>query len=168
VPLVHGGAHLGFWRPHTFVQSLALVPAGLVLLPASLLIAKPLAKAFRPIVSGLLRTDDATAGVTDTAGESVPPVRPRRALEIHAAVDSVLLFGLVLIWALTSRGYFWPVWVALPVAVAIAIHGWFVLLAERPSLVHRFRGSRALAGAAGVGAVIAAYFVAAWPITGHG
>ena len=33
VPFVHGGAHLGFWRPHTFVQSLAFVPVGLLLLP---------------------------------------------------------------------------------------------------------------------------------------
>src|SRR5262249_36580348 len=32
VPFVHEGAQLGFWNPHTFLQSLALVPAGLVLM----------------------------------------------------------------------------------------------------------------------------------------
>jgi signal transduction histidine kinase len=79
-----------------------------------------------------------------------------------------VLFGLVLIWALTSRGYFWPVWAALPLLAALGIHGWFVLLAERPSLIRRFPGSRGLAGTAGVGAMVTAYFVAVWAITGHG
>ena len=168
VPLVHGGAHLGFWRPRTFVQSLALTPVGLLLLPASLLIVSPIAGAFRAIASGLLGADDATAGVAQPAGTSPRAVRPRRSLEIHGAVDGVVLLGPLLIWAVTSRGYFWPVWIALPLAVALAIHAWFVLLAERPSLVHRFRGSHALAGTTGVGAAVAAFFVAVWAITGHG
>jgi signal transduction histidine kinase len=172
VPFVHGGAHLGFWRPHSLLQSLALVPAGLVLLPASLLLVKPLAAAFRPIASELLRADGAdvpasgAAGAADGAG--TPPVHPRRALEVHAAVDGVVVFGLALIWALTSRGYFWPVWVALVLGVALGIHGWFVLLRERPTLVKRFHGSRALAGTAGVGALVAGYLVAVWAITAHG
>lgn len=79
VPLVHGGVHLGFWRPHTFAQSLALVPAGLVLLPASLLLVKPLAEAFRAIAGELLRGEQRTAGRADTAGRPVSAVRPRRA-----------------------------------------------------------------------------------------
>ena len=168
VPLVHGGAQLGFWSPHTFIQSLVLVPAGLVLLPATLLIVGPIAGAFRPIASGLLRSDDTTAAIADMADEGVTPARARRALVTHAAVDGVVLFGLVLIWAVTSRGYFWPVWIMLPFAVALGIHGWFVLLGERPSLVDRFRGNRVLAATAGVGAVATAYFVAVWAITGHG
>ena len=168
VPFVHGGAHLGFWRPHTFVQSLALVPAGLVLLPATLLIIAPVAGAFRPIASGLLRAEEISPGSGENGGETMTRTQPQRSLEIHAAVDGVVLFGLVLIWAVTSRGYFWPVWVALPLLAALGIHGWFRLLAQRPALVLRFGGSRALAGTAGVGAVIAAYFVAVWAITGHG
>ena len=74
----------------------------------------------------------------------------------------------MLIWALTSRSYFWPVWVALPLAAAFGIHAWFVLIAERPALSRRFRGSRALAVTVGVGAVAASFFVAIWAITGHG
>ena len=63
---------------------------------------------------------------------------------------------------------FWPIWIALPLAVAIGIHGWFVLIAERPSLVRRFRGSRALAGTAGVAAAVELCFIAVWAITSHG
>src|SRR5262249_37289403 len=43
LPSVHGGAHLGIWRPHTFTQSLGLVPIGLLLLPATVLAVRPLA-----------------------------------------------------------------------------------------------------------------------------
>ena len=56
IPFVHGGAHLGFWRPHTFAQSLALVPVGLLLLPAVVLVAPSIASAFEPIATGLLST----------------------------------------------------------------------------------------------------------------
>jgi signal transduction histidine kinase len=192
VPFVHGGAHLGFWRPHTFLASLPLVPAGLVLLPATLLLVNPLAAMFRPIVSGLLNGPTGLSRVTETWGTAPPTgfaggtatpgrpvstanhappvssVAPRRALEIHAAVDGAVVFVLVLIWALTSLGYFWPIWAALPLALALGIHAWFVLIAERPSLVGHFRGSRTLTGTAGVGAVLALFFIAIWSITGHG
>ncbi len=188
VPFVHGGAQLGIWRPHTFLDSLALVPAGLVLLPATLLLVSPLAAIFRPIVSELLGSPTGAPGATATWGrvpatglvfgtDVVPPageegsaasVPPRRALEVHAVTDGAIVSVLVLIWALTSLGYFWPIWVALPLALALGIHGWFVLIAERPSLVGHFRNSRALTGTAGVGVALSLYFIAIWAITGHG
>ena len=43
VPFVHDGANVGFWHPHAFLQSLILVPVGLVLLPLTLLLVEPLA-----------------------------------------------------------------------------------------------------------------------------
>ena len=54
IPFVHDGVHLGFWRPHTFAQSLALVPAGLLLLPAVVLAASAVAGACAPLASALL------------------------------------------------------------------------------------------------------------------
>ncbi len=183
VPFVHGGAQLGFWRPHTFLESLALVPVGLILLPASLLAVSPAAALFGSLAPDLLGGPAERAGVIsggDRASAAVPigqsavagatarPAPPRRSFEIHAAVDGVVMLGLVLIWAVTSLGYFWPVWVALPLALALAIHGWSVLIAERPSLVSSFRGSRTLAMTAGVGAAISLFNISIWAITGHG
>ncbi len=183
VPFVHGGAHLGFWRPHTFLESLALVPAGLILLPVSLLLVRPAAALFGSLASDLLGGRDRHASLTSgrdwpPAGADIgrsgiigvvaDPESRRRALEVHAAVDGVVVLGLVLIWAVTSLGYFWPIWVALPLALALAIHGWTVLIAERPSLVHHFRGSRTLATSAGVGAAVSLFFISIWAITGHG
>ncbi len=183
VPFTHSGAHLGFWRPHTFLESLALVPVGLVLLPGALLLVNPLAAVFAPIATGLLGRPTAPPSVTDAwgtspatglAGGTAALARPasalpaRRGFAIHAVIDAAVVLLLVLIWALTSLGYFWPIWVMLPLALALGIHRWFVLLAERPLLVGRFRDSRALAGTAGVGAALSLYLIVIWAITGHG
>ena len=74
----------------------------------------------------------------------------------------------MVIWAVTSAGYFWPIWVALPLGAALAIHGWFVMLAEQPALVDRFRGSRTLARPPAWRSSSSCYLIAIWAITGHG
>jgi signal transduction histidine kinase len=179
VPFVHGGVQLGFWRPHTFVQSLAFVLPGALLLPVSVLIASPLAAPFRGIAAGLLAPEAAEPAEPEfePAGWGADPgwragslaaTRSRYALEVHAATDGVLLFALVLIWLVVSRGYFWPIWAWLPLATALGIHGWLVLIARQPSIVRRFRGSRTFAATAGVGALLGGFWTAIWAITGHG
>ena len=123
----------------------------------------------RSVTSGWDRAAaGAPIGHSVIAGDSADPASRRRALEVHAAVDGVVVLALVLIWALTSLGYFWPIWVALPLALALGIHGWTVLIAERPSLVGSFRGSRTLALTAGVGAAVSLFYISIWAITGHG
>jgi len=171
VPFVHGGTNIGFWRPHTFAQSLVGVPIGLLLLPISVLITAPLASPFRTIASALLRPDPVPVAPA-SSDPLLRPDRPRRppqyALEAHAAADVVVVFVPIVVWAVTSQGYFWPVWVMLPLAAALAIHAWIVVLAQQPALVARFRGSRALAVSTGVGAVLAAFCTAIWAITSQG
>jgi signal transduction histidine kinase len=164
LPFVHGGADLGFWRPHTFLQALALVPVGLLLLPLVVAMANPAGAVFRPLAASLLGEPSRLT----PSQVSQPHIAQRRAFVTHAALDASVLFVLVLIWALTSDGYFWPVWVALPLALAVGIHGWVVELDERPQLVGRFGGSRVLAISCGAGVAVAAYLVAVWAITGHG
>ncbi len=170
VPFVHGGAQLGVWRPHTFVQSLVGVPLGLLLLPLSVLIAEVLALPFGPVASSLLRPDLDALPVAGSDGitRRLPAPRPGQALEIHAAADAVLIAVPVVIWALTSQGYFWPIWVALPLATVLAIHAWFVVLDDQPSILARFRGSRMLAASSGIGAALAAFLIVVWAITEHG
>jgi signal transduction histidine kinase len=165
VPFVHGGADLGFWRPHTFVQSLAFVPLGLVLLPLSVLLGRPIAAGYAALVSSLLGVE--REGTIDVGTER-RPLHPRRALEAHAGVDAVVVLVLVLIWAVTSAGYFWPVWVALPLGAALAIHAWSVTLTENPALIDRFRGSRVLAMSVGVAVAVEVYLIAIWAITSRG
>ena len=56
----------------------------------------------------------------------------------------------------------------MPLATALGIHVWLVLLDEEPGIIRHFRGSRTLAASTGVGATLAAYVTAIWAITGHG
>jgi signal transduction histidine kinase len=169
VPFVSGGAHLGFWRPHTFAQSLVLVPIGLAILPATVLLAAAIAGLFGPLASSLLKGETgAHVGAQGADHRLSASAAPGHALRLHAAVDAGVIASVVLIWALTSAGYFWPVWVILPLAVALGIHAWFVLLAEHPSLVASLGGSRVLAGSIGVGVATGAYLIAVWAITSAG
>jgi signal transduction histidine kinase len=174
VPFVDGGVNIGSWHVHTVWQSLLFVPAGLLLLPTSVLIGAALARPYEALAPALL-ADRAAPGTAQgvsagTARASATTSRRRRRgrLRAHAAADTGALVVLIAIWALTSRGYFWPVWVALPLAFALAIHAWFVLLAERPPLLRRIFPSRTLAGYAGVCAIIELYLIAIWAVSGGG
>ncbi len=59
---------------------------------------------------------------------SVWPARLGRALGIHAGVSALIIIFLTLIWAVTTRGYFWPVWPALGLGIAVVLHLLIVLL----------------------------------------
>jgi signal transduction histidine kinase len=168
VPFVHGGANIAFWHPHTFLQSLAFVVPGAILLPVAVVIARPMAVPFRVIATSLLHVDtapDARVLSADWHAGPLAATRSRYALEVHAAVDGVLVFALILIWLVVSRGYFWPIWAWLPLATVLGIHGWLVLVAHQPSMVDRFLGSRALAATTGIGALLAGFCTAVWAIT---
>jgi signal transduction histidine kinase len=174
VPFVHGGADLGFWQVRTVWQALALVPVGLALLPASILLGGAVAGPYVSLAPTLL-ADRGAGGVpqgaaasTGEVGGTLTGTHRRGRLRAHAAADSAVLAVVIAVWALTSHGYFWPVWVGLPLAMALAIHAWFVLLAERPPLLRRIFPSRTLAGYAGVCAIVELYLIAIWAVTGAG
>jgi signal transduction histidine kinase len=59
---------------------------------------------------------------------SVWPARLGRALGIHAGISALIIIFLTLIWAVTTRGYFWPVWPALGLGIAVVLHLLIVLL----------------------------------------
>lgn len=108
------------------------------------------------------------------------PVLSRPALRTHAVFFAGLSALLVVVWALTTRAYFWPIHAQLPLAALLAFHAWLVLLDARPGIRRRFGGSRPLA--IHTGAAIAqwlylvalwvegsrGYFWPAWPLLGLG
>jgi signal transduction histidine kinase len=53
-----------------------------------------------------------------------------KALALHAGLTLILLVFLVLVWAATTRWYFWPMWPALGLGVAVLTH-WLVVVAQR-------------------------------------
>jgi signal transduction histidine kinase len=57
---------------------------------------------------------------------------PRRdqALAIHGGVVAATFFFLVAVWALTSRGYFWPAWTLVGLGSAVVVH-WLITRNQR-------------------------------------
>ena len=66
------------------------------------------------------------------------------------------------VWLVTGRGYFWPAWVALGLAIPLALH------ASVREAMRATAGGRALAVQVAVSAVIAATAVAVWALAGAG
>ncbi len=176
VPFVPSGADLYGLHIHTFLQALAFVPLGLVLLPLSVALAHPLGGAFIPLSSRLLRAQDGRWAVSDERFGAAGSARAglalagptRRGLRIHTGADAVLITILVVIWAATSGSYFWPIWVVLPFATALAKHAWLYEVGSRPGLVRRFRGSASLAGTVGLATILWLFTVSIWAVTGQG
>ena len=55
-------------------------------------------------------------------------IRAKREVRVHLAVYLVVNAFLVLIWALTSASYFWPIWPMLGWGVGLAAHAASVYL----------------------------------------
>jgi hypothetical protein len=66
-------------------------------------------------------------GVLDERAAALIRLRRRRGFEAHAAVFAVVVGIEVLIWGLTSRGYFWPIWTVVGWGALLAVHAWFGL-----------------------------------------
>lgn len=174
VPFLHGSGDLGFWRVHSVVQSLAFVPVGLVLLPPTVALANPLGALFKPLAAGLLDDGSQPPAGDEHAGDlaraGIGFAGPtRRGLATHALISGSLVTTTIVIWAVTSLGYFWPIWVVLPLAAALAAHAWSLWLSEHPDVVARFfRSSRALAGTVGIGAIFWLFTFGVWAASSRG
>ena len=44
--------------------------------------------------------------------------------QVHAAAYTFTVLLVVMIWAITGFGYFWPAWVAVPWGFGLGFHGW--------------------------------------------
>ena len=49
-------------------------------------------------------------------------VRMPRGLAMHAGIATAIVVFCVLVWAVTSHGYFWPIWVLLGFGILLAMH----------------------------------------------
>jgi signal transduction histidine kinase len=154
--------HFWSWQVDTLARSFVVVPAGIVGLGIGIALLRPLGRLSAWLAGALL---ESTAAVT----RSHWAVRARRrALAAHAGVAAGLGSVLVIIWASTTRGYFWPEWVLLLFGLTVGIHSWVELVAEQPAVLRRLRLSRALALHAGVSACLVAFLTLVWTVTSRG
>ena len=134
----------GEWPVDTLGRALVCVPVGIAGLAVALALIRPIAAGWRFLVRTLL--GDMGSGTTD--------LRP--ALKVHALAYGVLIVFLTVVWAVTSRGYFWPEWPMIALGLPLAIHAWMAVPA------------RSLAKNAGIAASIAVFFTFVWAVTSRG
>jgi hypothetical protein len=58
-------------------------------------------------------------------------VKAKRDFRNHAAAYVIVNALLVVIWALSGRGYFWPIWVMAGWGIGLAFNAWSVYF-EKP------------------------------------
>ena len=146
---------VGSWHVDTLGRALLGVPVGIVGLAIGLLVLGPLAAGSRRLVVALL------AGVE---GGWEPTLRQRRAgLRAHAETYAVVTLVLTLIWALTSRGYFWAEWAFIVLGLPLAFHALAELAIER---VPPPRRVLAVHAAAGLSASV--FLTLIWAVTSRG
>jgi signal transduction histidine kinase len=155
-------ADINGWHVDTFWKAALYVPAGIVLLLVSAHLLRPLAAVWRGLARGLL-DEDAAVGRTPVQTAALR----RRALVAHAGFYAGLNALLILLWAVTTHGYFWPAWTLICLGLPLAIHAW-VELVDRRSWVIGPNGTRALAIHKGVFASFAVFFVFVWLMSGLG
>jgi signal transduction histidine kinase len=147
----------------TFVESLPFAGLGLLILIAAAHLLGPYVVFSRWLATRLL---SAVPGRARSAAE----IRARRlqGLTVTALTATSIVGTLILIWALTSADYFWPIWPLLSLALVVAVPGWIVLVVERPEILRYTFDSRALAIQIGVSAILFGFLVAVWAVTTHG
>src|SRR5581483_2331777 len=115
---------LGSWHGDTLGRALLGVPVGLVGLVTALMLVRPLAAGSRLLVGALL-------GGGEGGGREPTPDERKQSLTVHATTYAIVNLTLTLVWALTSRGYFWPEWTFIALGLPVAVHALSELAAER-------------------------------------
>jgi signal transduction histidine kinase len=163
LPLYYGSSdtQLGSWHVDTLQRALLFVPAGIVVMALALYLLGPIAALFRTLAVSLLRPPAPIA-------PGLVQARRRRALVWHAVFYGCLNAVLVLVWALTSAAYFWPVWTLLSLGFLLGIHAWIVAVLDHDDLVRARGFTIAVAIEAGVSFLLCAFLVAVWAVTGGG
>jgi hypothetical protein len=58
-------------------------------------------------------------------------VKAKRGFQNHATVYMIVNLLLVVTWAVSGMGYFWPIWPIAGWGIGLALHGWSVYF-QRP------------------------------------
>ena len=158
------GTSLGSWHVDSLGRALLFVPAGVAALALAVVLVRPSGALARALAELLLAGDPPPDPVP---GEDTRAVR-LRLLVIHAAVLAGVAVLTTVVWAITTRAYFWPVWPILVVGASFAAHAWIDLVELRPGVASRQRLTPALAIQEGTSLAFGAFLVCIWAITSRG
>jgi hypothetical protein len=68
--------------------------------------------------------ESAKTSVDDERQQIRNRLQLRRDFGAHVVVYVVVNVFLVVIWAVTGGGYFWPIWVLAPWGIGLVLHAW--------------------------------------------
>ena len=147
----------GSWHVDTLGRAFLFVPAGIAVLVAAGWLTHWLGEMWSWLVRSLL--------APRTAGPSPETERRSRlkALWIEAGTAAGLVLLMTIIWASTGRGYFWPEWVLLPLALLVGVHALVELVVRKVPAQDR--------GVSVHGGIVLALFLfltAIWAVTSRG
>jgi signal transduction histidine kinase len=148
----------GSWHVDTLGRALIFVPAGIVVLVAAAWLARALGAMWAWQVRSLLAASSAPGSPEDMRRYRL------RALWIECGAAAGLVVLTTIIWAATGRGYFWPEWVLLPLALLVVIHA-LVELVDRKLEAGRLTRGMAIHG--GVVLALFAFVTVIWAVTWH-
>jgi signal transduction histidine kinase len=154
----------GFANVDTLGETLPLAAIGLGLMAVGAHLLGPYSRVSRWLAERLLAGE--AQGVVRSPAER-RAIR-LRGLTITALTATSIVGTLVVIWAITTGGYFWPIWPLLSLSVVVGIPGWVVLVLERPEVSRLTLGSRALAIQIGISAILVGFLIAVWALTSNG
>jgi signal transduction histidine kinase len=157
-------ADIGAWHADTFAASLVFLAGGIVALLVGVHLIGPLGRLSGWLVTGLL----APAAPREAATGPISRAARRKALAFDAGVSVAIVAIVTGIWASTTAGYFWPMWVMLPLALVLAIHGWVELVEEKPRLRQGPVVTRAFSIHAGVWVALVLFEIGIWAVTSRG
>jgi signal transduction histidine kinase len=155
---------VGLFNVDSFVGSLPLAGVGLLLLVVLAHLLGRMRSLSLRLADGLLAGEGGAAVLTAAERRA----RRLQALTIDAVISTGVVVVLIVIWALTGEGYFWPIWPMLALTLVVAIPGWVVLVLERHEIGRVALGSEALAIHVGISSLLLAFLVAVWAVTSNG
>jgi signal transduction histidine kinase len=153
----------GLWEIDTLWEVLIVTPLAIPLAAITVVLLRVMARGEAGLASALLGEPGEPAPADASRSLAAPARDPGRGLPLHVALAALAGFACTLIWGLTGRGYFWPVWVWLGLASSVAFHAVGVSAlraAGDPAGVFRARVWLCI--------VIAAICVVVWALAGGG
>jgi signal transduction histidine kinase len=115
----------GVWQVDTLWEALLVAPFAIPLAVITVVLLRVMARGEAGLASALLGEpgEPVAAAAGATADATPAPAHDHgRALPLHVALAALAGFACSLVWGLTTRGYFWPVWVWLGLAISVALH----------------------------------------------
>lgn len=66
----------------------------------------------------------ATNDTDNARDQAIQRLKARRGFSVHLMVYVLVNVLLIIIWAVTGRGYFWPIWPLSGWGIGVGMHAW--------------------------------------------